>query len=191
MEPTLKADIRIDVLHEMGVRLDDALEVASAEVAKREGAVSAVPAAVKSVRSLLTAAEAAQDMPLETKNSVIKWLLAAVRELENVNQQAVSLLMAARGAEAQAKAAVASAKALYDLEVVKKKRIMEPPAPPAPGETPHPAPRTLKETRLRERVLSEAVVPEEIKKPAKRGRKPKVVEVSEPPKKSRKGRKVI
>lgn len=155
---TLPRDVRIEAIHEIGVKIDDALEVARFEAARREGAHGAyVNAARNIVEAFGNSSEDAK------KCAAICSDLAA---------QTQNLLFASRGAERQAQGLVALIKQMHDLELAKKRRESEPlplPTPPVVvAESPAPvvasalvAPpqqrrRTIKEERLAAVAAAEA-----------------------------------
>jgi len=157
MDTIFKADIRLEVINELGNQLDDALEKAKSETLKREGAHGALVAAVRNIRMLLAAADGSPELTDAHKAVAKMWVNRAVTELAKQAEQAGNLVMAARGAELQAKASVQAAKALFDLEAAKRQRVMEPPAALVEGEKPHKVPRTLKERRLAEETQSPVI----------------------------------
>jgi hypothetical protein len=153
---TLPRDVRIEAIHEIGVKIDDALEVARFEAARREGAHGAyVNAARNIVEAFGNSSEDAK------KCAAICSDLAA---------QTQNLLFASRGAERQAQGLVALIKQMHDLELAKKRRESEPlPTPPVVvAESPAPAVasalvappqqrrRTIKEERLAAVAAAEA-----------------------------------
>ena len=156
---TLPRDVRIEAIHEIGVKIDDALEAAKFEAARREGAHGAY---VNAARNILAAFG---DTSADAKRC------AAI--CSDLAAQAQNLLFASRGAERQAQGLVALLKQMHDLETAKKRRESEPlPMSPVVVATPAPAPapvvasalvappqqrrRTIKEERLAAVAAAEA-----------------------------------
>jgi len=139
---TFARDARIQAFHEVGVKVDDALEAARLETARREGAHAAYANSARNVLSMLKAAAESGNAEVATE-----WVKKCAAACENLATQAQALVHAGRGAEKQAAALVAAVKQVYDLELVKKQRETEP-VPPPPPEAPHIRTRTIKEERL-------------------------------------------
>ena len=141
---TFARDARIQAFHEIGVKIDDALEAARLETARREGAHAAYANAARNVLSILKAAAESGNAEVATT-----WVKKAAAVCENLATQASALAHASKGAEKQAETLVAAVKQAYDLEMVKKTRETEPVPPPPPGAPVLPVkPRTIKEERL-------------------------------------------
>ena len=153
---TSPRDIRIEALHEIGVKIDDALEAAQAEVIRREGAHAAYVLAGRHIAALLKTAPEHADA----------WKRAALI-CEQLATQAHAAAHAAKGAVAQSQALIGVVKSMHDLEVVKKERESVPlpvePEQPAPRRAPL---RTIREQRLAAAATESAAA----KKPRKRGR---------------------
>lgn len=195
---TLPRDVRISTIHEIGVKIDDYLDVAKSETFKREGAQAAYVNAAKHIINIFNALEKEAQNPAHAAAVPFAkfWVQKCLLTCEDLAKQAVNQTAAAKGAERQTSNIVALLKQLHDLEVVKKKRetevlpIIEPvqqtvvveAAPPAaPEEAPRRQripKRTIKEQRLAEaaeaeRKAAEAKAAEEAAasaKPAKKGK---------------------
>ena len=137
---TLPRDVRIQALHEVGVKIDDTLESARLETARREGAHAAYVNAAKALSAHPEAAAICSSLA----------------------SQAHNLVFAAKGAEIQSKSLVALLKGLHDLEVARKQRETEPLPEADPISIQPPRRRTIKE----ERLAAEAVAAS--KKPSSR-----------------------
>ncbi len=134
---TLPRDVRIQTLHEVGVKIDDGLESAKIQTSRREGARDALTSAASDI------VKAASDPNLD-KNTV----LHCVKILQGLIAQTTALYYTALGAEKQIESHVALIKKLYDLEVVLKRREEEPPAPEEMAVERRAPVRTIKEQRL-------------------------------------------
>lgn len=169
----LLRDVRLQLVHELGVKMDDALETAKADSIRREGAHAAYANAARNMRALFTQAEKEHaegklsDSEYELARS---WIKRSVAACDSLTTQAFPLMHAAKGAERQAATTVAMLKQVYDLEEMKKQResVPVPAAAPAPAtaaepvskteataavaaepaKRPHARPRTIKEERL-------------------------------------------
>ena len=166
---TLPRDVRIQALHEVGVKIDDTLESARLETARREGAHAAYVNAAKALSAYPEAASVCS----------------------NLAAQAHNLVFASKGAEIQSKSLVALLKGMHDLEVARKQRETEPlvaaePAASDEGASPDPldAPqahgakpvRNLRRSIREERLALEASKSAEAaaaSAPKRRGRPPK------------------
>jgi len=179
---TFARDVRIQAFHEVGTKIDDALELARLETARREGAHAAYANAARNVLGLLKTAAESGNAEIATA-----WVKKCAAACESLATQAIPLVHAAKGAEKQAESLVAALKQIYDLELTKKNRETEPLPPPAEDAPALPVrPRTLKEERLAyEHANSKQIKTEN--PPTKRGRKPKIIEAV--PVKNKPGRK--
>lgn len=148
-----KYDIKIEAVHEIGVRLDDALESAKVEVTRNEGAQGAYLHAAKSVQALQ--AHLARDVeegradPVAAKLAA-DWIMRATQVCENLSKQAGNAVLMSRGAELQTARLVSLVKNLHELEVARRDRETAPAEAAAPEERPHPRPRSIKEERIAE-----------------------------------------
>ena len=129
---TLPRDVRIQALHEVGVKIDDTLESARLETARREGAHAAYVNAAKALSAHPEAAAICSSLA----------------------SQAHNLVFAAKGAEIQSKSLVALLKGLHDLEVARKQRETEPLPEADPISIHPPRRRTIKEERLAEEAAA-------------------------------------
>ena len=138
---TLPRDIRIQTLHDIGVKIDDSLESARNEKFRREGARTAHYEIIKQLSSLISKENK------ESDNKVVEYCVKVVDKLAS---QATAMFHASLGAENQAKAHVELIKKVYDLELVLKNREEVPlPVEVSPEIASRPVPsRTLKEQRL-------------------------------------------
>ena len=109
-------DVRIAAIYDVGVKLDDALEAARLETARREGAKLAYLNAAKNILSFVNQVKdpAAQEI-----------LNKSVEICKNLADQATALIHAGRGAEHQARNAVSLIKQLHDAEVQNKRKDLE------------------------------------------------------------------
>jgi hypothetical protein len=168
---TLPRDVRIQALYEVGVKIDDTLESARLETARREGAHAAYVNAAKALSAYPEAASVCS----------------------NLAAQAHNLVFASKGAEIQSKSLVALLKGMHDLEVARKQRETEPLAvaeSPVEDEAsvaaaadaalpPSPKParnlrRTIREERLAMAAAKAADAPSPAAAPKRRGRPAKV-----------------
>ena len=129
---TLPRDVRIQALHEVGVKIDDTLESARLETARREGAHAAYVNAAKALSAHPEAAAICSSLA----------------------SQAHNLVFAAKGAEIQSKSLVALLKGLHDLEVARKQRETEPLPEADSISIQPPRRRTIKEERLAEEAAA-------------------------------------
>jgi hypothetical protein len=167
---TFARDARIQAFHEIGVKIDDALETARLETARREGAHAAYANAARNVLALVKSAAESGSPDVATV-----WVKKCAAACESLATQAAALAHASKGAEKQAETLVAAVKQAYDLEVVMKKRETEPVPPPPPDAPVLPVkPRTIKEERLVEaetlrKAAEEAPAPKKVaKRPVKK-----------------------
>jgi len=173
----LLRDVRLQLIHELGVKMDDALEAARVDSIRKEGAHAAYGNAARNVRMLFTQAEKEHSEGKLSANDydvARVWIKRCVAVCDNLTSQAMPLMHSAKGAERQTATVVAMLKQMYDLEEVKKQRETVPlPTPPA-AETvpvtqdaapeaekeepkrPHARPRTIKEQRLAEAAARKA-----------------------------------
>lgn len=172
---TISRDIRIAAIYDVGVKLDDALEAAKLENARRNGAHAAYLNSAKNILAML------KDVKDPTVHDT---LVKAATACNNLATQAAALVHAGVGAQKQAEFAVVLIKQLHDQELQKRQKETDPavvkpdvvqsPAPvednPFPPSTPAPikprvAPRSIKEQRLAAKKKTESA---EVK--GKRGR---------------------
>jgi hypothetical protein len=119
MSSHAKHEIKSLVYHEIGMKLDDSLELAEREKHEYNGAKSVLAAARKSVEGLtanvdkeLLEAQIDGDQAALIK----KWLIRAVNVVQNLGLQAEVQSHIAQGKIVALTAAVKQAKSLYDAE---------------------------------------------------------------------------
>lgn len=150
---TSKHDSKIETLHEVGVRLDDALEASKVEVTRHEGAQAAYLSAAKAVQSLVAhIAKEAEDGRSDAASAKLAtdWVNRAAQVCETLSKQAANTVLMAKGAELQTTRLVGLVKSLHDLEVTRRAREEAPAEVEAAEERPHPRPRSIKEERIAE-----------------------------------------
>lgn len=152
---TLPIDVRLDTLHKIGVRLDDALEATRLETSKREGAHAAYVNSARNVAALVKAAESDAALSAAQREVVAHWIRRAVAVCNDLGAQANNLVHLSRGAETQTRNFVAMTKSLYDIEAAKKRAEFEaarlaapPPPPPAPAPAPAPVAAPVPKRRM-------------------------------------------
>lgn len=187
MSPLSPRDVRIQTIYEVGVKVDDVLEVARLETARKEGAHGSLLQATQTLAAVLKQVDA--EVSPEHAELAKAWVRRCYAACNNLLANASGLMFAARGSENQAKNFVGMVKQIHDLEMIRKQREETPvPAPElvdstveAPKEPVRPAHvpgRTLKEQRLAaakaEEEAKAAQKKEEAPAPVKRrGRPPK------------------
>lgn len=129
---------KIQALHDIGAKIDDGLEQAKIQTARRDGTRTGHSEAISHILSNC------KDPGLD-KNTVQH----CVKVLQQLQTQSNALYYMTLGAEKQCAAHVAEIKKMYDLEVVLKMREETLPAQEEIASRPVP-PRTLKEMRLAE-----------------------------------------
>ena len=177
---TISRDLRIAAIYDVGVKLDDALEFAKLETARRNGAHAAY---LNSAKNILALAKDIKDPVVHDT------LVKAATACNNLATQAAAMVHAGKGAEKQAELSVSLIKQLHDAEIAKrqselnaatmKAAVAQPQTPSEPDpfppsvlksteeSKPRTAPRSIKEQRLTAKKEKEAAVPE-VK--SKRGR---------------------
>lgn len=96
----LKSELKQLVTHEVGVRVDDALEAAKRELAVTEGRHSGFMEGAKAVEALQATVDAdveAEKYDLVVSEQVKRYLTRAVHALQNLAQQSVHFKMAQTG----------------------------------------------------------------------------------------------
>lgn len=122
---------RVQVIHEIGVKIDDALEKAQLDTARREGAHEAYKSAAKSLAILLEQV----DKEHAGRDAVVAkaWINRVVNIFKTVADQTGEQMQVARGAEKQTRAMVEMLKQMYDAEAKTVPVAVTPPQPaPAP-----------------------------------------------------------
>lgn len=151
---TLALDTKISTLNEIGSVVEDALESASVELHKCEGAQVAFMSLAKGLANLGEVVNVdlqAGKITEEQATTARVWLTRALQVCDNLSRNSANTLHLAKGAATQNARIVAKLKELYDLECARKARLTsapEPPAAPAPEARESPAPRSIKETRI-------------------------------------------
>lgn len=163
------ADIRLQAIYDIGVKVDDSLEAARLETAKREGAYEAYSNIATSFSEMFDHAESSY---LGENAAPIKELSLKILDIcRNMVEYSGAQVHAARGAENQAKLTVEMIKRVYDSESEKKVKVpniehlqdlaripergpkpatpAEKPEPPQAPSTPQSRARTIKEQRQR------------------------------------------
>ena len=134
---TLPRAVKIQALHEVGVKIDDGLEPAKINTARWESARTALTGAINDI------IKSTKDSKLDT-NSVMH----CVKILQGLVTQASANYYTALGAEKQIESHVSLIKKMYDFEVALKMREEEP-LPPVENAVERRAPaRTIREQRL-------------------------------------------
>lgn len=168
---SLSIDVQIATLNEVGNGLDDALEAATAELQRTEGAYAAVQAAARHVANLGDVIEVdlrAEKISEAEAATARLWVARASQVCENLARNAANAAFLARGAHSQNEKLVKQIKGLYDLALARRARLEAEPADAqsAPAidaggsssaDRPSPAPRSIKETRLSAALAAEIV----------------------------------
>lgn len=111
---TLPTSSRVQVIHEIGVKIDDALEKAQLDTARREGAHEAYKSAASSLTALLQQVDkehAGRDAEVAKA-----WINRVVTIFKNVSDNTKEQVQIARGAEKQTRVMVDMLKQMYDVE---------------------------------------------------------------------------
>lgn len=122
------SDIRLKAIYDIGVKVDDSLEVARLETAKREGAYEAysnISSSFSEIFEQLDSEHAGGEAELARA-----WMSKFIDVCKNMVEYSSMQVYAARGAENQTKMIVEMIKKTYDLETEKKVKRSE-------LETPH------------------------------------------------------
>jgi len=96
----LKSELKQLVTHEIGVRVDDALEAAKRDLSVIEGRQAAFADGAKAVEDLLTAVTKDVDdgkFELETAEHVKRYVMRSAEALKNLSHQAMNLRIAQTG----------------------------------------------------------------------------------------------
>ncbi len=157
---TLSHDIRIQAFHEIGVRIDDALEETHQETVRREGAHGALLVAIQGISEVQKSLRSETFQDTQQAAVAASWVLRCARVCEALVSQASGRAKAAQGAEDFAKRMVAMVKQMHDLGVAQKQRETEPLAPtPVDGILVRPIRRrTIREERLAEAAAAAVAV---------------------------------
>jgi hypothetical protein len=155
---------KIQALHEVGAKIDDGLEQAKIQTARRDGTRTGHTEAINQLVSNC------KDPALD-RNTVQH----CIKLIQQLQTQSNALYYMTMGAEKQCAVHVAEIKKMYDLEVALKLREETLPTPEESASRPAP-PRTLRETRLAEAALAASSVEEKPEEP----QETKEPEVKEP-----------
>jgi hypothetical protein len=113
---TISRDIRIAAIYDVGVKLDDALESAKLENARRNGAHAAYLNSAKNILAML------KDVKDPTVHDT---LVKAATACNNLATQAAALVQAGIGAQKQAELTVSLVKQLHESEVTKRQNELD------------------------------------------------------------------
>jgi hypothetical protein len=115
-----KALIKVSAVHDVGVRLDDALDIARADVLRTEGAAHALERASDAMAPLLKLVDKDLDeqkiADIATATAIKKWLERSATLLKDLRQQYQQGRVQAQGRAAGFEGAVAIAKKFVDDE---------------------------------------------------------------------------
>ena len=162
MGSALKAEVKVGTAHEIGVRMDDLLDVAKRDMERAIGAQNALLEGSKIVLSLHGVVDKEIDagtLDLEMAKKVKLYVTRAVTALESLAQRAANIQQVTNGRVQGLQAAVGSIKTFHDqekaaLDALAAAPPAEPPVPPTLGEVAgetRPAPLlTIKQRRLAE-----------------------------------------
>jgi len=161
----LKSELKQLVTHEVGVRVEDALEAAKADVRLLEGRQSAFADGAKAAEGLLAVVDqdlTAELFDLPTATHIKKYVGRCVFALQNLAQQAANQRMAQTGKVQGFQHTVDLLKNMIEAEKAKAAAIAAAESAPPP-ETPRERvegtrPSSLKELRLAEDAAESAPV---------------------------------
>jgi len=176
----LKSELKQLVTHEVGVRVEDALEGAKKDLSVMEGRQAGLSDGAKIVEALLEFVNKDTDegkLDLPTAGTVKQFLMRGVHGLNNAAQNASNLRIAQTGKVQALTQTVAMLQEMIDKEKAKAAAIVAaeaaPPSENARDRVMGVAPVSIKELRLAEEVPPEPVVapvaPEEEESPKRRG----------------------
>lgn len=162
----LKAELKMMVTHEVGVRVDDSLEVAKKDLAMLESRQVTFGDAAKAIETLLQHVDKdleEEKLPEEVAQHVKRYIVRGVSALQNLAQQAANNRMAQTGRVQGLEQTVVLLKNMVDAERAKAEALRAAETAPEPmnpkdrvnGQ--HPA-ATIKELRLAE-AAQEAAPP--------------------------------
>jgi len=179
-----KGEIKAATIHELGIKFDDMLEAAKQEIARNEGAKTALLLASRKVSELLAHVDKDMDEglfsdiegPLLVAKAIKKYVQRAAEVLESGAASAENHQLITRGKAQAFELMIANMKTLHDMELAKMKSKREAEVEDSP-ESPRSRPvgvapgKTLKERRLEEERMaaseSSPVNPVEIVEPVK------------------------
>ena len=116
---TLPSNPRIQAIHDVGVKIDDALERAQLDTARREGAHEAYSNIVSTFSSLLDDISSDGSLQEAASKALLNKILTVCKRME---ESSSAQLYAARGAEVQTKAIIETVKSMYDVEIATSAR---------------------------------------------------------------------
>lgn len=174
----LKSELKMMVTHEVGVRVDDSLEVAKKDLAMLEGRQTGFADGAKAVETLLVHVDKdvnEEKLDVDTATKVKLYVTRAVHALNNLAQQTANQRIAQTGKVQGLEQTVTLLKNMVEQERAKAEALKESETAPPPAnpreraEGARPAP-SLKEQRLAEEAAElKAAAP-----PKRRGgRKPR------------------
>lgn len=135
---TFPSNSRAQAVHDVGVKVDDVLERAQLDTARREGAHEAYMSAAANFTVLMGQID--REHTGRDAEIAALWMNRIVSVCQNMASYANLQVHTARGAESQARLIVEMVKKMYDQELEKREtqiinseinRVV-PPAPPAP-----------------------------------------------------------
>lgn len=177
---------RVQAIHDIGVKADDALEKAQLDTARKEGVHEACRGAATSLTALLQQVD--KEHTGRDAEVARAWINRVVNIFKNVSEHANDQMQSARGAEKQARATVEMLKQMYDAELKAVVVAPPPPLPPPPPPPPKPilppsstTPGATPKLTVAPNVSSPPSPPPEASKSSKPGRKPKNSKQPEPP----------
>ncbi len=165
----LKSELKQLVTHEVGVRVEDALEAAKKEQATLEGKQSGFLDGAKAVEALLTLVDkdlTEEKVDLPTAEAIKRWLLRAFTALQNLSQQASNLKVIQMGKVQGFEHTVKLLQNMIEQEKQKAAQLVaaqEAPPPENPRERPvGVAPVSIKALRLAEDAATPPAAPVEV-----------------------------
>lgn len=171
MSSALKSEVKIAAAQEIGVRMDDLLEEAIAEVHQAAGAQTALLEAAKAIAKLHEHVSTDMDgglYPLDVGAKIKAYVNRAITALESLAQRAGNMQMTAHGRKQALEKVVLSVKSFKDNETTKLAEI-------------HLSEKTssakITETRIPQVTIKERRLAEEaavVDAPKKRGRPQKL-----------------
>lgn len=173
----LKSELKMLVTHEVGVRVDDSLEVAKKDLAMLEGRQTGFADGAKAVETLLTHVDkdvTEEKLDVDTATKVKLYVTRAVHALNNLAQQVSNQRIAQTGKVQGLEQTVALLKNMVDAERAKTEALQTAEATAAPtnprerAEGARPA-ASIKELRLAEEVAEKKAAPSK----GRGGRKPR------------------
>jgi len=169
----LKSELKQLVITEVGVRVEDALEAAKADVRLLEGRQSAFTDGAKAAEALLTIVDqdlAADLFDIPTAAHIKKYVGRCVFALQNLTQQAANQRIAQTGKVQGLQHTVDLLKNIIDAEKAKVEAITVSESSPPP-ETPKERVEGTRPLSLKEQRLAEEAAAAPVKK--RRGRPPR------------------